>query len=114
MVDYKEIEIDRIFNALSDSTRRKMLLDLSQGTKSVSELGKSFKVSKQSISKHLKVLENAGLIHKKKDGRIQRCQLEIEKLSIVQGVLDEYRKFWNQQFDALEDYIENVKNKEKR
>ena len=95
--------LDRMFYALSDRTRRKMLMALTSGELSVSDLGEPFGMSKQSISKHLKVLEEAGLVKKQKDGRIQRCQFDMDNFAIVQSVVDEYREFWEQQFDALED-----------
>ena len=91
-----------------------MLMQLTQREQSVSELGEPFGMSKQAVSKHLKVLETAGLIKKMKDGRVQRCQFNMSNFSVIETVVDEYRKFWEQQFDALEDYIEKVKAKEKK
>ncbi len=114
MDDYREKDIDRLFYALSDSTRRKMLLRLTKGDTSISELGRPFDVSKQSISKHLKVLEDAGLVHKQKNGRVQKCRFNMDGFSVVQNVVEEYKKFWEGQFDALEDYIETIKHKEQK
>ena len=106
-------QLDKIFHALSDRTRRQMLLSLTHGELNISELGKPFGMTKQSVSKHLKVLQEAGLIDKQKDGRIQRCQFNMKNFEVVQTVVDQYREFWERQFDGLEDYIQNIQNKEK-
>ncbi|MBK25726.1 MAG: transcriptional regulator [Halobacteriovorax sp.] len=101
-------EIDRLFFALSDSTRRGMLSALTEGESSLTELGSSYGLTKQAISKHIKVLHDAGLITKRRDGRIQRCRLNPESLQKVEEVIGSYRKFWEHQFNALEDYIESL------
>lgn len=114
MVDNEE-QIDRLFNALGDRTRRKMLLMLAKGSLNVSELGEPFDTTKQAISKHLKVLEEAGLISKEKDGRIQHCNFNPAALEAIEKIVDQYRKFWGHQMDALGDYINSVsKQKNKR
>ena len=105
-----EERIDRLFNALGDQTRRKMLMMLSRGSLNVSELGEPFATTKQAISKHLKVLEDAGLISKQKDGRIQHCNFNPSALKDVQKIIDQYREFWGQRLDALDDYINSVNN----
>lgn len=107
----KEEQIDQLFYALSDSTRRKMLKQLTAGTQIVSELGQPFGISKQAVSKHLQVLESAKLISKERDGRIQRCTINPERLQMVEEIVAEYRKFWDQQLSALDDYIESNKKK---
>jgi len=112
MNETSEEQLDSIFSALSDRSRRKMLFDLTKGEKSVNELGQPLGLSKQLVSKHLKVLEKAGLISKQKDGRIQRCQFNPETFEKVQTLMDEYKKFWNSQFDALENYIDTLKENE--
>ena len=111
MNDYTEEQLDRLFFALSDQSRRSMLRQLSEGDANVSELGYPLGQSKQLVSKHLKVLENAGLITKQKDGRIQRCHFNPQALAQVQKVIEQYKVFWNKQFSALEDYIEQTKFK---
>ena len=115
MVDNREEFLDRVFSALGDKTRRKMLLMLTQKSLNVSELGQPFGISKQSVSKHIKVLEEAGLVSKQKDGRIQRCSFNPSALDGVQKVVDQYREFWTNQLDSLEEYIKKVReNKEKK
>jgi DNA-binding transcriptional ArsR family regulator len=68
-------------------------------------------MTKQAVSKHLKVLEDAGLITKEKDGRIQRCQFNPQALDAVQKVVQKYREFWGQQLNILDEYIEKAKTK---
>lgn len=111
MKDANDKELDLIFQALSDTNRRNMLLELTKGEKSVGELGQPTGLSKQLVSKHLKVLERAHLIIKQKDGRIQRCQFNPETLEKVHALMDEYRAYWNDRFDALENYVETLKEK---
>lgn len=101
--------IDQIFFALSDKSRRNMLLRLTKGSLSVTELGEPLGITKQAVSKHLQVLEKAKMITKQKDGRIQSCSYNPEALDLVHSVIEQYRKFWNQQLDGLEDYIEKLK-----
>ncbi len=112
MVDNEE-KLDRLFCAMGDKTRRKMLMMLSKGSLNVSELGEPFGTTKQSVSKHLKVLEEAGLISKQKDGRIQHCKFNPSALETMQKVVDQYREFWGQQLDALDIYINSI-NKQRR
>ena len=85
---------------------------LTKDSLSVSELGEPFGMTKQSVSKHLKVLEDAGLINKQKDGRVQRCQFNMKNFEIVQTVLDQYKKHWEEQFDVLEKYISDIQSGE--
>lgn len=106
-----EEQIDRLFYALSDQSRRQMLLRLTKEPLSVTELGEPLGMTKQGVSKHLKVLEDAGLIVKEKDGRIQRCQFNPQALEAVQRVVHAYREFWDQQLNVLDDYIEKAKTK---
>ena len=114
MADHHEEQLDRLFSALGDRTRRKMLLMLSKDRLSVSELGEPFGMTKQSVSKHLKVLEASGLVNKHKDGRIQRCQFNMENFEMIQTVVDQYKKHWERQFDALEKYISTLPKKESK
>ncbi len=114
MVDNEE-KLDRLFLALGDRTRRKMMLLLSKNESlNVSELGETFEATKQSISKHLKVLESAGLIKKTKDGRIQHCKINPEAIEQVQKVMEQYSRFWSAQLDSLEQFIETVAQNEKK
>ncbi len=103
--------LDRIFYALSDSKRRGMLELLLEGEKSVGQLGEPYGLTKQAVSKHLKVLENSGFISKSKDGRIRRCQINPKPLIEANSFIQKYHQFWEHQFDALEEYIESINKK---
>ncbi len=112
MVDKHEEQLDRLFFALSDRTRRKMLAMLTKQTQSVSELGEPFGMTKQAASKHLMVLEDAGLISKEKDGRVQLCKFNPLAMEKVQKIVDQYREFWGQRLDALDEFIQKRKKGE--
>lgn len=110
---FTEDQIDQLFLALSDQNRRQMLLRLTKEALNVTELGEPLGMTKQGVSKHLKVLEDAGLITKEKDGRIQRCQFNPQAFEAVQKVVQAYRQYWDQQLNALDQYIEKAKTKDK-
>ncbi len=114
MVDYKEEQLDRLFAAMADRTRRKMLAMLTQRVHSVSELGEPFGVTKQSVSKHLRVLEDAGLVSKEKDGRVQLCQINPAAMDALRKAVDRYQVFWGQRLDSLDEYIKKRKEGEGR
>ena len=105
MVNYNEQQLNKVFSALSDSTRRAMLLSLAEEELSVTELSKPFSITKSAITKHLKVLENAGLIGRTIEGRVHRCRLEPEPLAEVSKWITFYEKFWNKKLDALDVYL---------
>lgn len=105
MVNYKEEQLNQIFSALSDSTRRAMLLRLAKEEMSVADLSSPFDMTKSAITKHLKVLENAGLLGRTIEGRIHRCRLEAKPLAKISKWLTFYEKFWNTKFDALDAYL---------
>lgn len=109
MKNHSEEHLDSIFAALSDKSRRHMLLELTKGERSVKQLGEPLGLSKQLVSKHLKVLERAGLINKEKEGRMQKCQFNPETFEKVQSLMNQYKTFWNNRFDALENYIDSLK-----
>jgi len=98
--------LDLVFAALADPTRRAMIERLSSGVCSVSDLGEPFDVSAPAISKHLKVLEKAGLIVRVKEGRVTYCRLTQAPFSAATRWLDKHRAFWEQQFDALHAFVE--------
>ena len=85
-----------------------MLRRLTRGVATVSELGEPFGFSKQAVSKHLQVLVDAGLIRKTQDGRVRRCEFVPDALIPVQQEIAELRAFWEDQMDALENYIQNM------
>ena len=113
MVKYYTDSLDTIFMALADSTRRAILTRLSEGDSTVTELAAPFDISLPAISKHLGILENAGLITREKEGRINRCRLLAEPMQEAAAWIDNYRTFWEQQFNALEKYLNESKGKEK-
>jgi len=107
MIDISASHYDELFYALSDRTRRQMLMLLTNGPQTVSELVAPFELSKQAVSKHLKVLEHAGLISKEKDGRLQNCSFNAEAMAEVQLIVDQYTQFWDQRLNELNEYIQN-------
>ncbi|UXN68913.1 metalloregulator ArsR/SmtB family transcription factor [Devosia neptuniae] len=104
--------LDATFQALSDPTRRAILARLAQGEASVMELAEPFDMSQPAISKHLKVLENAGLISRGRDAQRRPCKLEAQPLAEATGWLIEYRKYWESQFDRLDDLLDELKRLE--
>jgi len=110
MVKYLDPKLDNVFHALSDSTRRAILARLASGDAVVSELAEPFDMSLPAISKHLNVLEKAGLLLRHKDGRIRRCELVAGPLESAADWIQFYRQFWDSQLDSLADYLENHKN----
>lgn len=93
------------FSALSDPTRRAILAKLALGETSVTELAKPFDMSLPAISKHLKVLEHAGLISRGREAQWRPCRIEGAALKDVDAWLENYRQFWEQSFDRLEAYL---------
>src|ERR1700693_3748414 len=106
MVKYSEAVVDTTFAALSDVTRRGILARLVQGETSVSELAAPYKMSLPAVSKHLRVLEQAGLVSRQKDGRVHRCRLLAEPMKDASEWIERYRQFWEAQFDSLARYLE--------
>jgi len=102
MVELSSARLDRVFHALSDATRRAMLRRLASGERTVSELAGPFQMSLAAASKHIRTLEDAGLIQRTVDGRTHRCRLQAEPLQGVGRWLRGYEKFWKQRLDALE------------
>lgn len=102
--------LNAIFAALADPTRRAILARLSTGDTTVTELAEPFAMSMPAITKHLKVLENAGLISRGRDAQRRPCHLETDPLQDIADWVAQYRKFWESQFDQLEEYVEHIKN----
>ncbi|HSU06833.1 MAG TPA: metalloregulator ArsR/SmtB family transcription factor [Acetobacteraceae bacterium] len=103
-----------IFAALADPTRRAILARLSAGEASVTELSRPFDMSLPAISKHLKVLEHAGLIARGREAQWRPCRLEAAPLRPAADWLEQYRRHWEQSFDRLDDYLQNLQTKGKR
>ncbi|HEX7641160.1 MAG TPA: metalloregulator ArsR/SmtB family transcription factor [Burkholderiaceae bacterium] len=98
--------LDRVFAALSDATRRRLVHALAEGEKTVGELAEPFAMSLVAVSKHLKVLEAAGIVRRRVDGRKHYCALAPESLVGALDWIAIYRNFWTQRFDALGGLIE--------
>jgi DNA-binding transcriptional ArsR family regulator len=100
------------FSALADPTRRAILARLSSGETSVTKLAEPFEMSMPAISKHLKVLERAGLIARGREAQWRPCRLEAGPLKDVSNWLEKYRQFWEESFDRLDVYLAELKAKE--
>ena|SRR6516162_9246129 len=100
------------FSALSDPTRRAILARLASGAASVGELAEPFAMSLPAVSKHLKVLEHAGLITRGREAQWRPCQLEAGPLKDAADWLEHYRRFWEQSFDRLGDYLHELQGNE--
>jgi len=105
--------LSRTFSALADPTRRAILARLVAGEASVTELAEPFDMSLPAISKHLKVLEHAGLITRGRDAQFRPCRLEARPLKGAADWLEEYRVFWDQSLDRLAAYLKELQAKEK-
>jgi DNA-binding transcriptional ArsR family regulator len=103
-----EQQLDATFQALADPTRRAILARLAGGQASVMELAEPFAMSQPAISKHLKVLEKAGLIARGREAQWRPCRLEAGPLKDVSAWLDRYRRFWEGSLDRLDDYLNTL------
>jgi DNA-binding transcriptional ArsR family regulator len=101
------------FSALADPTRRAILARLVWGEASVTELAEPFEMSLPAVSKHLKVLEHAGLITRGREAQWRPCRLAAGPLKDAADWLEHYRRFWEQSFDRLGDYLDELQGKEK-
>lgn len=106
-------DIGSTFAALADPTRRAILARLAAGQATVSELAEPFEMSGPAISKHLKVLERAGLISRGREAQWRPCQLVAAPLKEAADWLEKYRRFWEQSFDRLDDYLRELQAKER-
>ena len=104
--------LDATFAALADPTRRAILGRLARGDASVKELAEPFAMSLPAISKHLKVLERAGLISRGRDAQRRPCRLEARPLEAASAWVDRYRRFWEDSFDRLDDYLREMKGRD--
>ncbi len=112
-----EMSVDHLsttFAALADPTRRAILARLVSGGASVTELAEPFDMSLPAISKHLKVLERAGLIARGREAQWRPCRLEAGPLKDVAEWAEDYRRFWEESFDRLDEYLRELKNKERK
>jgi DNA-binding transcriptional ArsR family regulator len=102
MVELSAPQLNSVFHALSDPTRRRMLLELSAGERTVSQLAEPFTISLAAASKHIKVLESAGMIRREVRGRAHLCRLEPGPLASAREWLNFYERFWTNRLDVLD------------
>src|ERR1700722_19589092 len=105
MVEGAALHLNSVFHALGDPTRRRMLRELARGERSVGELAEPFAMSLAAASKHIKALENAGLLRREVRGRTHVCRLDPGPLANVQGWLCFYERFWSERLDVLEQLL---------
>jgi len=108
-----EHDLDAIFAALADPTRRSILAKLARGEASVMELAEPFDMSQPAITKHLGVLERAGLITRRREGQRRPCRLEPKRLEELACWLGGFQEFWEDSFSRMDDYLEELQRKEK-
>jgi DNA-binding transcriptional ArsR family regulator len=106
--------LDATFQALADPTRRAILARLATGEASVAELARPFDMSQPAISKHLKVLEGAGLVARSRDAQRRPCRLSARPLADANEWLERYRRFWEASFERLDDLLEEMKAEQAR
>jgi len=108
MVKYNPQTLNRTFAALADPTRRRILKHLASGDRCVTDLARPHPMSLPAVSKHLRVLENAGLIRRKRYGRVHELKLEALPMKKAARWIEEYRRFWEGSLDRLADYLEKT------
>jgi DNA-binding transcriptional ArsR family regulator len=109
--------VDRLsetFSALADPTRRAILARLARSEATVNEIAEPFEISLQAISRHLKVLESAGLISRGREAQWRPCRLRAEPLMAVDGWLNRYRRFWEGSFDKMDAYLTQITKRKRR
>jgi DNA-binding transcriptional ArsR family regulator len=108
MVNYSSATLSRTFAALADPTRRRILAHLAQGDKRITHLARPHAMSLPAVSKHLRVLEKAGLLRRRRYGRVHEMQLDAKPLKQAAQWVEEYRKFWGGSLDRLAAYLETT------
>lgn len=111
MVQYASKRLDDTFAALSDSTRRGVLLRLGRGNASITELAEQFRMSPTGINKHVQILEQTGLVKTEKIGRVRTCMLGSCRLDAEIAWIEKYKETWDRRFDALESVVQELKQK---
>ena len=106
--------LDAVFSALADPTRRHILVRLSRGEASITELADPFEMTLPAVSKHLRVLERAGLVTRKRDGWYHRCHLDARPLRDAASFLERWRPFWEQTLEQLARHVERAGTKKER
>src|SRR5438105_6062581 len=111
MVKYPSRRLDQTFAALADPTRRRMLEQLARGNRCVTDMARPHSMSLPAISKHLRVLEKAGLLRRRRYGRVHQLRLEAKPLKQAAQWVEEYRKFWEGSLDRLAEYLEKTRQR---
>lgn len=111
MVHYSKTRLDNTFAALSDSTRRGVLLQLGRGDTSITKLAKQFHMSLTGIKKHIGILEQVGLVTTEKVGRVRTCKLGSCRLDSETAWIEGYKEIWDRRFDALEILVQELKQR---
>jgi DNA-binding transcriptional ArsR family regulator len=106
--------LNRTFAALADPTRRRILEHLAHGDRCVTDLARPYSMSLPAVSKHLRVLENAGLIRRRRSGRVHSLKLEAAPMKQASQWIEEYRRFWEGSLDRLDAYLKELQAKEKK
>jgi len=114
MVYNRETALDLTFHALADKTRRDILKRLAHGDLPISRLAETYDMSLVAVSKHIKVLEKAGLVSASKEGRVYRCEMRWESLAAASEQIAFYMQFWNQQMEGLDQYVQGIIDKKKK
>src|SRR5271170_3062204 len=112
MVEYNPKLLDRTFGALADPTRRRILAQLAEGKECVTHLAQPHAMSLAAVSKHLIVLEKAGLVKRRRKGRVHSLTLEAKPMQEAQAWIDRYREFWEGNLDQFEKYLDTLQTKE--
>jgi DNA-binding transcriptional ArsR family regulator len=114
MPNQAALNLDHVFHALSDPTRRAIVHRLSRGPATVSELAKPFAMAMPSLLQHLRVLEDSRLIRSEKAGRVRTCEMQPSALSVAEGWLAEQRALWGGRLDRMEAFVATLQSKEKK
>jgi DNA-binding transcriptional ArsR family regulator len=112
MVEYSPKLLNRVFGALADPTRRRILAQLAKGNGCVTDLARPHAMSLAAVSKHLIVLEKAGLVKRHRRGRVHSLALEAKPMKEAQAWIDRYRKFWEANLNQFENYLDKLQTKE--
>jgi len=108
-----ESQLDKTFAALANPTRRAILARLAEGVASVNELAAPFKMTLPAVSRHIKVLESAGLVKQERHAQYRPCELDARPLQDVSEWTEQYREVWEGRFDRMDDYIQQLQRKQK-
>jgi DNA-binding transcriptional ArsR family regulator len=114
MVQFSNKRLDQTFSALSDTTRRGVLLQLGKEDTSITKLAELFHMTLTGMKKHVGILEEAGLVETEKTGRVRTCRLGSSFLEAEKAWIEDYKELWDRRFDALEMVVQELKQKERK